>query len=249
MGQHTCTGPDGGNLLGFMSSVGAFAALDRAWPDRNVRLSWKNEGRWHPVLQVDGPSSEDDIIDALHNELKKRRISITDENGRLASNTNKLTIQAFRQQAESLVRLASTKSRLEADFLAAMMGEVEAGKYLRDTALRTQSGAGHQYFLVTMRTLVEETSRDDIAGVLFAPWRTREARNMSLRYDPIEDRRYALRATDPGSESVVSIPGANRLAVEAFEFFPTFPKGKDLLTTGFVEKTSTGRFGTLRYPR
>jgi hypothetical protein len=237
MGQHTCAGPDGSSLLGFLSSAGAFAALDRAWPDRNTRLSWKKEGgRWRPVLQVEGPSTEDDLVDALHDELKKRRIRVADEQGRPASNTNKLTVRAFRQQAESLVRQASAKDRLDVDFLAAMAGEVKARDgYLEDTALRTMSGVGHQNFLETMRVLVKGVGRDDIAEALFKPWRAREARNMSLRYDPIEDRRYALRATDPSGEStVVSFPGANRLAVEAIELFPTFPTGRGLLTTGFV---------------
>jgi hypothetical protein len=238
MGQHTCAGPDGSSLLGFLASMGAFAALNRAWPDRNVRLSWKKEGKWNPVLQVDGPSSEDDIIDALYNELKKREINIIDENGKPAINTNKLTVITFRQQAEKLVCQASTNNRLDVDFLAAMAGEVEKRDgYLEDTALRTMSGSGGQNFLETMRVLVKRVGRDDIAEALFKPWRAKEARNMSLRYDPIEDRRYALRATDPSREStVVSFPGANRLAVEALEYFPTFPKWKGLLTTGFAEK-------------
>ena len=238
MGGHLCVGPDGSSLLGFLSVVGAFSALSRAWPERNVRVRWTKERGWRPVLMADGPSSDDGLVDALNGELRRRKIGITDENGALADNTNKLTVGAFRAQAERLMLESSIKDRRDIDFLAAVAGEVAYKQYIADTALRTLSGAGHQDFLGTMRNLVEKVGKDDIAATLFKTWRATESRKLSLRYDPLEDRRYALRATNPSDNEnpPVSFPGANRLAVEALECFPTYPGTTRLWTTGFVQK-------------
>jgi hypothetical protein len=50
-----------------------------------------------------------------------------------------------------------------------------------------------------------------IGAALFDPW-TRGDRTDSFRWDPIEDRRYALRARDPSGDPSGTQHGANRLA-------------------------------------
>jgi hypothetical protein len=237
MTEHLCVGPEGDNLLGFLASVGALVTLDRMWQDGHVRLYWKKMVRWHPVIQVEVEATEDEMLDVLYDELKKRKINITDEDGNLAENTNKITLTAFRRQAESCVQQATVKERFDADFMAAIAGEALSKEdYVADTAFRTQSGVGHQNFLGIMRNLIEKTTKEDLRDALFSRWRYVKARNMSLRYDPIEDRRYAYRASNPEGELPVTMPGANRLAIEALVCFPTFPSGGKLLTTCFKEK-------------
>jgi hypothetical protein len=54
-----------------------------------------------------------------------------------------------------------------------------------------------------------------------------------LRWDPIDDRRYAMRWKNPSSDASTSMRGANRLAIEALPLFPTAPMGNMLETTGF----------------
>jgi hypothetical protein len=236
MTEHLCVGPEGDNLLGFLASVGALVTLDRIWQDGHVRLYWKKMVKWNPVIQVGMGTTEDEILDALYDELRKRKINITDGDGNLAENTNKITLTAFRRQAESRVQQATAEERFDADFVAAIAGEVLSKEdYVADTAFRTQSGVGHQNFLGIMRNLIKNTNKEDLRNSLFSRWKYVKARNMSLRYDPIEDRRYAYRASNPEREPPVTMAGANRLAIEALVCFPTFPSGGKLLTTCFME--------------
>src|SRR5205823_3090954 len=61
----------------------------------------------------------------------------------------------------------------------------------------------------------------------------------SLRWDPIDDRRYALRAFDPTNASaspILTVRGANRLAVEALPWLPTFPCNGNARTRGFSRR-------------
>lgn len=239
MAERLCIGPDGGNLLGFLAALGALVTLDRAWPDSNARMKWMKAGPWRPVLQVDGDAGQSELVSALEQELRKRTIEVTRDDGKLACNTSDLTPIGFHYQARQACQVASPTERLRADFLSALASDAVTDRYdeekVEDTALRTLNGAGRQDFFRTMRNLVETTTPEDIETTLFRPWEYREGRNTSLRYDPREDRRYALRATDPGKEEVKTVRGANRLAVEAFVCFPTFPAGGRLKTVCFVD--------------
>ena len=237
MPEIICVGPDGSNLLGFLAAVGSLVALDHAWPDRDVRLAWRKAGPWRPALQVGGEPAQSEIVDALDRELKRRAIDVRREDGELAQNTNNLTPGGFRLQARQACRSASQAHRLDADFLSAIASDAIRDRRdeekLEDSAFRTLSGVGHQDFFGTMRNLVETTTREDLEKALFKQWEYRGGKNISLRLDPREDRRYALRATDPGKQDVVTVPGANRLAIEALVCFPTFPVGGRLRTVGF----------------
>src|SRR5436309_11441770 len=70
--SHVALGPEGGNLLGFLASVGTLVTLTRAWPDRNIRMSWEQRGGWRPVWHVNGSSTDEDVIVALARTLKSR---------------------------------------------------------------------------------------------------------------------------------------------------------------------------------
>jgi hypothetical protein len=87
-------------------------------------------------------------------------------------------------------------------------------------------GQGHQHFLerladvpkgklpgalVKLRDPPDLNAPSYIADALFAPW-TRVDSTDSFRWDPSEDRRYALRACDPSSDPGGPQHGANRLA-------------------------------------
>src|SRR2546425_10106736 len=63
-------GLDGSNPLGFLAALGALRTLTRAWPDRDVRLAWKNSsGRWKASTSFAHAPSEADVVDALHHLL------------------------------------------------------------------------------------------------------------------------------------------------------------------------------------
>ena len=73
--------------------------------------------------------------------------------------------------------------------------------------------------------LSEHTSREDLRLALFAPWRYLDEKP-TMRWDPMDDRRYALRAGNPSKAPLRTVRGANRLAIEALTFLPTVPHGQ-----------------------
>jgi len=161
-----------------------------------------------------------------------------------------LSCTDFRDAALVARENSSLANRSQTDFLAAFGSEgVESeqnGKKtgrISDTALRTMSGAGHQHFLGFMRALVEITQTDDLHSALFRYWSYTDP-GPSLRWDPIDDRRYALRWREPSGDAVKTVRGANRLAIEALPLLPTMPMHGRLETTAFTQRKGKGVFWT-----
>ena len=82
----------------------------------------------------------------------------------------------------------------------------------------------------------ERTDKPALFRTLFEPWNYTDE-GFSLRWDPLDDQRYALRWHDPGGNrdkhSPTTMLGANVLAIEALILFPTTPRPGGLATTGF----------------
>jgi hypothetical protein len=158
----------------------------------------------------------------------------------------------FRTYALEAARRGTATDRSWADSSAAFGSEAittrDAKKALvvEDTAFRTMSGAGHQDFLGFMRNIVARTTTEHLRKALFSEWQYDDPlANSTLRWDPADDIRHALRwrnpSTDPTRNSGGSVLGANRLAIEGMPVFPTAAVGSRLATTGF---TGTGRRNT-----
>jgi hypothetical protein len=101
------------------------------------------------------------------------------------------------------------------------------------------TGSGHQYFLDTVRQLWASVNQEQIESALFKPW-SHQDEKLSMRWDPIEDRRYALMWEDPtssGNEARTNW-AANLLAYHGLQLIPSCPTGKGLQTTGFVVRES-----------
>ncbi|MCC7157655.1 MAG: hypothetical protein IT161_23955 [Bryobacterales bacterium] len=126
-----------------------------------------------------------------------------------------------------------------ADFVVGLGSDaVGSEKEVAYTALCVITGDSHQHFLGFMRDLRQQVTADHLRKALFAPWKYEEE-GRAFRWDPGEDRRYALRASDPAKGPDKEIPsmwGANRLAFEALACFPSFPKGRHLRTTAFEDE-------------
>ncbi|OED37815.1 hypothetical protein AB833_22090 [Chromatiales bacterium (ex Bugula neritina AB1)] len=105
---------------------------------------------------------------------------------------------------------------------------------MQDTALRTMSGAGHQHFIKFILGIIATTDESHYQSTLFEIWRyTDEGRGLNLRWDPIDDRRYATRWKNPSSDASVTMRGANRLAIEALPLMTVALVGRRAETTGF----------------
>jgi hypothetical protein len=172
----------------------------------------------------------------------------------------KISPQDFAEVARTSARQAKIADRSWADFCAAYGTDAYHDEALiSETDLHFTSG--QQSFLGTLRALAgdpppppapasgkrQPSQRSDDQGAttaaqiehaLFETWSYSDPRP-SLRWDPVDDRRYALRAYDPTNASfspIATVRGANRLAVEALPWLPTFPCNGGARTRGFSRR-------------
>lgn len=245
-------GIDGANPLGFLAALGTLRTLSLALEQREVRIAWTvHIGAWRPVLYTSVPLNEENLVALLHERLSRMvdhpALAFADN-----LNVKKSEFRAFAVTAQSMAMNTNTAEALiEVDFAAAFACDAlgrEDGT-VQDTALRMLSGVGHQDFLKSMRTIVKQTEPGHIRKTLFAPWAYDDGlKNQTMRWDPADDCRYALRwrkpSGDPAREGGGSMLGANRLAIEGLPLVATAPVGSTLSTTGFTGTGARNTFWT-----
>ena len=225
-------GLDGSNPLGFLAAVGTLRTASLADPEADWRIKWLvQDGVWTPAVLTDRPASADALVDLLYSRLRWKSTPEFD----FSKNLN-VKPETFRDEAAAAQSQARQHDRRRADFITAFGCELcktKDGKSIQDTALRTMSGAGHQHFLGTMKQLSQKTGKHDLHSSLFERWSYSDDK-LGMRWDPEEDRRYALRWDNPSDGGGVrTVRGANRLAIEALPMLPTAPGERELQTTGF----------------
>lgn len=224
-------GLDGSNPLAFLAAVGALRTLAHALPTTNWRMKWvRHNGLWAPALSGNQTITEEHLVELLASALQGETTPEFD----FSRNLN-VSSKVFRRVAVEAQDVSSSVDRRYADFVASFGCELLSTydkKNIQDTALRTMSGAGHQHFLGTMKQLVRTTKAEHVRRALFEIWDYADEK-LGLRWDPEEDRRYALRWDNPSDDAPKTVRGANRLAVEALPLFPTAPGDRRLETTGF----------------
>lgn len=237
----TLTGPDGANPLGFLCALGVLRTLSNAWPDSEVKMKWEQFGAaWRPVLRAshvdldgkDEAGQKDVIVNAIFEELKKMEghpaLRWDDTHNIRPQDYRAYTLEAretFFNKSNANHRPAEWAAALACDVITDDKGIVD------DTAFRTMSGQGHQFFLRQMRLLQEKIEPENIAEALF-DWNYRDEK-LNLRFDPFEDRRHALRWKSPDKDTIKTVWGANRLAAEGLPLYPVFPAGGKARTVGF----------------
>lgn len=227
--EHLCEGPDAGQLLGFLCSLGLLDAATRSLPDKSVRMGfrWHAVG-WRPVLSVDAPLETDELVAVLHDWIS-RQVDVAEHN--LLGDDLPCPVEAFVELAHEA---AGAPDRATADRLAAFGVAHADDDRIEDTAFRTMSGAGHQHFIGFSRQIAATTTADQVRAALFSPW-TYEDPGPSMRFDPADDRRYALRADNPSNASssapIRTVRGANALAVEGLRLLPVVPTTRGVATT------------------
>src|SRR5690606_17386924 len=136
----------------------------------------------------------------------------------------------YRTIAEPLLESTSIDSREPLDMLAAFcsvgclhesLSKRKEGK-LAATPFSFISGSGHQDFLDTAGALLKNVSAARLQAALFEPWNY-EDDGLSMRWDPVEDRRYALMDRDPtaADNKPRTVWMANLLAYRALALFPS----------------------------
>jgi hypothetical protein len=237
-------GLDGRTLLAFLASLGTHLALAHKLP--GVTMRW-DENTYHPTIALPvqvppPPDVKDHVATLLESALKE--LANTSSGGRFPSDWNNITVSRtdFR---DCVLKPSAEKVRNErtqrawADFAAGLGSDAASiDKDLDYTALCVITGDSRQDFLRFMRDLSNNVTSEHLKSTLFERWKYQE-RGKSFRWDPQEDRRYALRASDPSKGSDKELPsmwGANRLAFEALACFPCFPRGRQVRTTAFDDE-------------
>jgi hypothetical protein len=220
-------GLDGSNPLAFLAALGTLRVVSK---ELDARVSWAARGgAWRPVIHINSPLNQDEFVQRLHSDLSSS--SPRPELSRF--DDLKLAPTEYRSFLFDAVKSASQVDRQWADYGAAFGSEIVFDDMtIQDTALRTMSGAGHQHFVKFMRILILETKPEHLLSALFQPWQY-EDEGPSLRWDPADDRRYALRWHEPSGDPIHTVRGANRLAFESLPLLPTMMIGRQLHTTGF----------------
>jgi hypothetical protein len=147
------------------------------------------------------------------------------------------TWEEFREMTERALGDSSAGARGIVDLLASFGSDgcrAKNEQQIQATAFCFITGSGHQYFLDTVRQLTARLDAPQFEHALFQRAEPRDER-LSMRWDPLEDRRYALMWSDPNpSDNVARTNWAlNLLAYRGLSLIPSVPTTKGLRTTGW----------------
>ena len=148
------------------------------------------------------------------------------------------TYEEYREHAGDFLVGAGHSDRETLDLLAAFGSDAcreERSDAMTPTPFCFIRGSGQQFFLDTVRQLMEQVTCEAVCQTLFQPWAYRDEK-LSMRWDPAEDRRYALMDRDPTSSDNKSrtVWMANLLAYRALPLFPCAPGRRGLGTTAWA---------------
>lgn len=223
-------GLDGSNPLGFLAAVGTAVVLQDVFPE--MYLGWQQaEGGWRPFL-VGCDDDEQKFSQKLLETQQNSSMAAFDIDNRLPFDAEK-----FSRKLRDVQRSSSIADRRDADFFSGFGTELypdEKSGQFQDSRFRMvrsgdSAGQGLPFYAREMR---KKVGIDHIQRTLFHTWDYQDT-GYSLRWDPIEDQRYALRWRDPSKTSQGTMLAANSLAVEALQWFPTLLIGSQARTTGF----------------
>ena len=222
-------GLDGANPLGFLAALGAFRLL--SIENSSVKLAWQLfNGAWRPKLfGIQVPLAQ--LGSELHAAIGKLDQSVWSFDEKLPFAAARL-----RQKASSSLRDVSSTSRGLADAIAALGVEccIDDKGNFKDTALRmvrTGDAAG-QGLLAYGKKILDSTTASEIQTAITDPWLYTD-KQCALRWDPAENRGYALQWGNPSDDGALSVRGGNCLALVAMTLLPTIPKKGQVETTGF----------------
>jgi hypothetical protein len=231
-------GIDGSNPLGFLSALGSILIARHFCP--NVRLSWKKENCfWRPVIW-EYQSRKEDFTKEMYQSLQS-----TSSDPFLIDKKLPFSSELFRSSLLVSKKNAAPGKRREIDLLAGLGSEIHFDKngLFKDTAFRMirsgdSAGQGLPAYALAIR---KNINIDGLYRTLFKNWDYSDD-EYNLRWDPLEDQRYALRWYNPEFETNKkyaprTMRGANVLSLEALAFFPVQP-----LSSGEIATTCFSRF-------
>jgi hypothetical protein len=152
----------------------------------------------------------------------------------------------YREHALAFCAAGDHKSRDTLDMMAAFGSDAclrEKSDALDPTPFQFITGSGHQFFLETVRQLMAKASGPRVHQALFERWVYQDD-GLSMRWDPIDDRRYALMDRDPTASDNKSrtVWMANLLAYRGLALFPSAPCTRHLGVTAWTASEEGATF-------
>jgi hypothetical protein len=216
--RHRLEGLEPDNLLAFLALLGLLRALAAA--------RWRPRVHWEglplrPVLTLQTAATQEEVVQAAAEGCAVLAVD-HDFDG-----AKDLTFDAAR--ARSLLEAAQQP---EMAGRSALLGSLFSDGALKDDGrilaapLCAMFGQGHQHFLTRLtevprgvlpKTMAKRRPTPDLNApsflhaALFVPW-ARTDETDGFRWDPAEDRRYAMRFKNPSGDAGRTVHGANRLA-------------------------------------
>ena len=225
---HRLNGLESDNLLAFLALLGLLRVLEHIRPAWRPRVAWTiGAPPVRPMLTLAAGSTDEEVVAAVAqglNDLARRH-----EFGQLKD------LKLSREEAAKRLRDArgaASEDRYVSDLWAALVSDAAVdenkGGVVRPTPLCCLFGQGHMHFMSRLASVPQQSEpptrgtgrrktvipeADCLRAALFESW-TRADHTFSFRWDPHEDVRYALRATDPTDSKTreTTQHGANRLA-------------------------------------
>jgi hypothetical protein len=231
--EHILLGLEPDNLLAFLALLGFHRALDQRRPEWRARVYWAGVPL-RPRLVLAQDVERRELMEAAA-EGCAALAEVHSFGGRADMNFN-------RDEARDMLKtacMAAPGDRRRADLVSALLSDAaERDGTVRATPLCTMFGQGHQHFLERLesvpkglppRSLRDQLTEDELNSpeklerALFHAW-DRNDPTPSFRWDPVEDRRYALRFGNPSGDKARTVHGANRLAAIALPLLTAVPK-------------------------
>jgi hypothetical protein len=232
MNKIVLKGIDGANPLGFLAALGTVVTVRRVC--QRISMGWLTDyGTWRPYL-LGFEGTERTLADEIASALSETTAAPFDIDKKLP-----FSIKSFSRALKEIQMRATPNDRRGADLLGSFGSDACPDKEkenFQDTFFRMvrsgdANGQGLPYYAISIRNL---TGVEELRRTLFQIWEYQD-KGFSLRWDPLEDQRYALRWRDPSKSKEGTMNGANALALEALSLFPSMPVQTDLATTGFFK--------------
>lgn len=232
-------GLDGTNPLGFLAALGLSVAFHHE--GRTLRLWWSEGVTPHAI--VDEGLGLDEIAEVALKCFAAWKASA-------AVNPRRSDGSPMPKGDELKLQSGDIRAYLE-HAMASRPGSALAAALVAEGSLDKQGGAakpsdlyfaaGQMKFLDMARKVLAGASRDDVQRGLQGPW-PYDSTLPSLGWDVVDDRIYALRASNPSPEKKLTNPGPEALALLGLSLHPVFAGQGRTLTQGFAGTWKAGRY-------
>lgn len=241
------TALEAGNPGAFLAALGVLDVI--AAHTKEARLRWVRSAGWRAELQ--GVDSREDLVALVLDDLRSDRGAEVFEftyprasgkkKGEPTGDLKAEPDHLRKYLLEPIARRAHPGHRTDVDTCAGLVAEggVDNNGNAKPTAFHFT--AGQQNFLEMVLELRRSVERGHIEEGLFGPW-TDPQKLPAMGWDVANSREYALRATDPSSDTKLCQPAVEWLGVRGLRFFPCFAKGGQTVTTGVSGSWKRGQF-------